>query len=136
VSKQQIAAEWRRAVPAQAAAEALLDARLPEDAVSRAYYAVLHAARSVLFAHETVPRTHKGVRRLFGRELVDTAEIEPEWAKIIARLQDRREDADYDASVQIEPEQARELVNQSKRFIERMSAYLTSKGIAVSHGRD
>ena len=55
VRKQQIAAEWRRAVLAQAAAEALLDARLPEDAVSRAYYAVLHAARSVLFAHETVP---------------------------------------------------------------------------------
>ena len=51
MSKQQIAAEWRRAVLAQAAAEALLDARLPEDAVSRAYYyAVLHAARSVLFA--------------------------------------------------------------------------------------
>ena len=136
MSKQQIAAEWRRAVLAQAAAEALLDARLPEDAVSRAYYAVLHAARSVLFAHETVPRTHKGVRRLFGRELVDTGEIEPEWAKIIARLQDRREDADYDASAQIEPEQARELVNQSKRFIERMSANLTTKGIAVSHGRD
>jgi uncharacterized protein (UPF0332 family) len=56
VSKQQIAAEWRRAVLAQAAAEALLDARLPEDAVSRAYYAVLHAARSVLFAPEMVPR--------------------------------------------------------------------------------
>jgi uncharacterized protein (UPF0332 family) len=47
--------------------------------------------------------------------------------KIIARLQDQREDADYDASAQIEPEQARELVNQSKRFIERMSAYLTSR---------
>jgi uncharacterized protein (UPF0332 family) len=43
VRKQQIAAEWRRAVLAQAAADALLDARLPEDAVSPAYYAVLHA---------------------------------------------------------------------------------------------
>jgi uncharacterized protein (UPF0332 family) len=75
-----------------------------------------------------VPRSH--------RCAPGTGEIEPEWAKIIARLQDRREDADYDASVQIEPEQVRELVNQSKRFIERMSAYLTSKGIAVSRGRD
>jgi hypothetical protein len=57
-------------------------------------------------------------------------------AKIIAHLQDRREDADYDAIARIEPDQARELVDQSTRFIERMSAYLTSKGIAVSHGRD
>ena len=134
--KQQIAAEWRRAVLAQAAAEALLDARLPEDAVSRAYYAVLHAARSVLFAHETVPRTHRGVRRLFGRELVDTGEIEPEWAKILARLQDRREDADYDASARIEEDQARELVDQSIRFIERMGEYLTSKGVPPSRGAE
>jgi uncharacterized protein (UPF0332 family) len=52
------------------------------------------------------------VRRLFGRELVDTGEIEPEWAKILARLQDRREDADYDASARIEEDQARELVDQ------------------------
>lgn len=136
MSKQQIVAEWRRAALAQAAAEALLDARLPEDAVSRAYYAVLHAARSVLFAHETVPRTHRGVRRLFGRELVDTGEIEPEWAKILARLQDRREDADYDAGVRIEQDQARELVDQSIRFIDRMGEYLTQKGVPPNLGAE
>jgi uncharacterized protein (UPF0332 family) len=136
VSKQQIAAEWRRAVPAQAAAEALLDARLPEDAVSRAYNAVLHAARSVLFAHETVPRTHKGVRRLFGSQLVDTGEIEPEWPRS-SRIY--RTDGRTLTTTQVcrsNQNRARELVNQSKRFIERMSAYLTSKGIADSHGRD
>jgi hypothetical protein len=82
------------------------------------------------------PELTRGVRRLFGRELVDTGEIEPEWAKILARLQDRREDADYDASARIEEDQARELVDQSIRFIERMGEYLTSKGVPPSRGAE
>lgn len=82
------------------------------------------------------PELTGGVRRLFGRELVDTGEIEPEWAKILARLQDRREDADYDPGVRIEQDQARELVDQSIRFIDRMGEYLTQKGVPPNLGAE
>jgi uncharacterized protein (UPF0332 family) len=128
---EQVAVEWTRASKALRAAETLLDVQLPEDAVSRAYYAVLHAARAALFAHESVPKTHSGVRRLFGLELVDTGEIEREWGRILTRTQDRREDADYGLTTTIDENLARELFDDAHRFVDRMAAYLKSKGVVV-----
>lgn len=48
MTSEQVEADWRRASKALLAAEMLLDNDLPEDAVSRAYYAVLHASRAAL----------------------------------------------------------------------------------------
>jgi uncharacterized protein (UPF0332 family) len=121
-------AEWRRSDRALRAAETLLNAGLPADSVSRAYYATLHAARAALSVRTSMPRTHGGVRRLFGSELVSTGEIEPEWAKILAHLQDRREDADYDVSAEMSEELAKEIVEQARRFRRRMEQFLAKAG--------
>ena len=68
--KAQIQAEWRRSLKAQGAADLLLEAGFYEDAVSRAYYAVLHAAKAALLARNIITESHTSVRRLFGKELV------------------------------------------------------------------
>jgi len=70
----QVQAEWRRSLKAQGAAELLLEAGFYEDAVSRAYYAVLHAAKAALLARDIV--SHTAVRRLFGKELVQQGLLE------------------------------------------------------------
>ena len=54
----QIRAEWRRAVKAQGAADLLLEEGFYEDAVSRAYYAVLHAAKAALLARNIITESH------------------------------------------------------------------------------
>jgi hypothetical protein len=55
--------ELARAKKALLAAKTLLEKGLFEDCVSRAYYAVLHAAKAALFVTGIEPDTHKGHER-------------------------------------------------------------------------
>jgi uncharacterized protein (UPF0332 family) len=48
------------------AADLLVREGYREDAVSRAYYAILHAAKAALFGHDVATASHAGVRRMFG----------------------------------------------------------------------
>jgi uncharacterized protein (UPF0332 family) len=121
VREAQIQAEWVRALKALRAAEALRGQGLPEDAISRAYYAVVHAAKAALLVHDAVVKQHRAVRRLFGHVLVKTGEIESEWAEVLAREQDQRGRADYKADFEVNDETTAELVTDARRFVERIT---------------
>ena len=77
-----IQAEFARAEKAARAARLLCESDLPEDAVSRSYYAVLHAAKAALLAHEVIAESHAAIRRLFGKILVKPGIFEAKWAAI------------------------------------------------------
>ena len=125
----QIRAEWRRAVKAQGAADLLLEEGFYEDAVSRAYYAVLHAAKAALLARDIVTESHTAVRRLFGKELVQRGLLDKEWAMILAHEQDERASADYDVELTFSQEVAGQRVNDAKRFLERIRSFLQTEGL-------
>lgn len=116
---------------ASGAAKALLDQGFPEDATSRAYYAVMHAAKAALLSHDAVAESHASVRRLFGRVLVKTGILEKEWADILAREQVQRESADYNVDLEMEVGVAGRMVGDAQRFLERIRVYLASAGISV-----
>lgn len=61
-----------------------------DDAVSRAYYVVLHAAKAALLVHDIAAESHTSVRRLFGKHLILTGAIEPEWSKYLGGSLDDR----------------------------------------------
>jgi hypothetical protein len=132
MNQELISAEWRRSHEALQAAKTLLSAGLLEDSVSRAYYATFHAARAALLARNVTPRTHSGVRRLFGSELVGAGDIEPEWARVLGQLQDRREDADYDVSTRMSEDLAKEVVEQADRFRRRLGEFLAAQGVGLA----
>jgi len=129
VREVQIRAEWRRAVKAQGAADLLLKAGFYEDAVSRAYYAVLHAAKAALLTRDIVTESHTAVRRLFGKELVQQELLEKEWALILAHEQDERASADYDVELAFSQEVAGQRVEESRRFLERIRSFLQAEGL-------
>lgn len=54
--------EMKRARKALKASETLMDSGLYEDAVSRAYYAVLHAAKAALATRQHAPRGNLRLR--------------------------------------------------------------------------
>lgn len=87
--------ELERAQRALRAAQILHANDLFEDAVSRSYYAVMHAAKAALLVHDVIAESHAAVRRLFGSVLVRPDLIEREWASVLARVQDQRIAADY-----------------------------------------
>jgi uncharacterized protein (UPF0332 family) len=132
----QVQAEWRRAQKALEAAELLQQHGLAEDAISRAYYATMHAAKAALLVHDVIAESHAAVRRLFGQVLVVAAGVEREWAQILARGHDQRGAAEYNVAFVVEADAAARLVQDARRFVARMAAYVTSKGIVLEAGDD
>ncbi len=121
--------ELARARKSLRAAKTLLEHELYEDAISRAYYAVLHASKAALATIDIFPATHRTVRRLFGLHLVKTNVIEREYATILTAEQEDRELSDYDVAVVIEKDRASQRVNDASRFVERIERHL--EGIKI-----
>jgi hypothetical protein len=134
--RQQLQAEWRRAQKSLQAAEILQQNGLAEDAISRAYYALMHAAKAALLVHDVIAESHTAVRRLFGQVLVMAAGVEREWAQILARGHDQRGAADYDVDFEVDEEVANRLVQDAQRFIDRMAVYMMSQGIELEPADD
>jgi uncharacterized protein (UPF0332 family) len=116
--------ELVRAKKALMAAKALLEKQLYEDCVSRAYYAVLHAAKSALSREDIQTESHQAVRKMFGLHLVKTGKIEREYASILIAEQEDREIGDYDIDVEIDEETASKRVWDAEKFINRIEKYL------------
>ena len=93
-----VLAEWQRARQALQAAEVLVEAGYAADALSRAYYATLHAAKAALYVHDVATASHAAVRRMFGLHVIRTGEIEGEWASHLGEILDDRLAADWACS--------------------------------------
>jgi len=118
--------ELTRAKKALLAAKTLLENRLYEDCVSRAYYAVLHAAKAALAMEGVQPQSHNAVRRMFGLHLVKTGKIEKDFARILTAEQEDREIGDYDIHIEIEQDTAHKRVVDAEEFVKRIEKYLSS----------
>ena len=116
--------ELARAKKALLAAKTLIEKGLFEDCVSRAYYAVLHAAKAALSTLGVESDTHNGVRKMFGFHLIKTGKIEKEYAKILTAGKEDREISDYEVSIEIEEERAEQRVNEAEKFVKRIEQYL------------
>lgn len=102
------------------AAEYLLKGGYYNDAVSRAYYSMFYAARALLSTREIYPKGHKGVILKFGLEFVREDFIEKVYGCALSHAKDRREAADYDIEKKISEEEAESIVEDAKRFLERI----------------
>ena len=116
---------WRKALQA---AKTLLSAGLSEDCVSRAYYAVLHAAKAALALNGLHPQSHQAVRSMFGPHLVKPGLLEREFARILTAKQEDRELGDYDIDTTIDADRASLRADEPERFVQRIEAYMAKSG--------
>ena len=65
MNHENIVSEFNRGLKSLQAAQILMKEDLYEDAVSRGYYAVMHAAKAALFYHNTLAESHAALRRLY-----------------------------------------------------------------------
>ena len=114
------------------AAELLARQGWGADAISRAYYAILHAAKAALLVHEVAAESHSAVRRLVGVHLVQTGALEREWAAILAHSLDDRLSADYDVEVSFSRAEASEECRRARKFLKRIRDYLISHGFKAT----
>ena len=116
--------ELARANKSLRAARMLLENQLYEDCVSRAYYAVLHAAKAALATKDIEPVSHNAVKRMFGLHLVKTGKIEKDFARILTAEQEDREISDYDIHIEINEDRAIKRVTDAEKFLKRIEKYL------------
>lgn len=94
------------------------------NAVRDAYFACFHAFSSVLFQSGKAFRKHKEVRSILHRDYVRLNKMTPLWGKHYDWLYDNRQKADYRPLVSFDPEQVKEIVEQSQAFLLEMERLL------------
>ncbi len=118
-SPQDVAGELEGAFESLQAAQVLLQAGLPRNVVSAAYYAIFHAARAALWSHGRTAKTHQGLNTLFSQVFISTGQVEQEYFDILNYGRNQRERADYDMiDYEVSQDKAQDLVDDAKRFIE------------------
>ena len=124
-----VLAEWKRATDGLGAAQSCRRDGFHADAVSRAYYAILHAAKAALQVHGISAESHAAVKRLFGLHLVRTGEIEAEWGTFAGESLDARLTADYDVETSFSEEDAREEYDRAAAFLTRIRQFPQASGV-------
>ena len=129
MNRNMVLAEWLRANSSLQAAQNLTRDGLYADAISRAYYAILHAAKTGLHVHDVVAESHAAVRRMFGLHLVKSGKIEPNWAAYLTAGLDDRLAADYDVETEFSRKEARSECVRAGEFLKRIKQYLLKNGL-------
>ena len=110
-------AEIDRATACLSEARTLQAASLPYGAASRAYYAVFHAARALLFSLGMEVKTHAGVVSLIGEHFVRPGRLSAEQGRLISRMQRDREDADYASGAIFTLEEVARMIADAEAFL-------------------
>lgn len=105
------------------AAQALLEAGFPAQAVSHAYLAGFHSASAALALLGEVPATSSGVISAFGRRVVGENGIDHETARVLRRLYEDRNDIE-NGLVDAPLEEARGAVADASRFVEAIASWI------------
>ncbi|MYC31088.1 MAG: HEPN domain-containing protein [Chloroflexi bacterium] len=121
--------EWRRAQECLGAASLCRDHGFHADAVSRAYYVIMHAAKAALAyciatrveaGEDVLPQSHDGVMNRFGLRLVNSGDVDRIWAAVLREMYQKRILADYDVSTSLTENDSREAVERATSFLTRM----------------
>ena len=112
--------EWRRARDSIGAARLCHSGGFYADAVSRAYYAVMHAAKAVLALYNASPASHAGVVNRFGLVIVQAGLAERHWGAELTQLSLLRKDADYEVSRTFSEAESLNACDRADAFLARI----------------
>ena len=125
-----VVAEWERALQSLRASEILMsESGHEEETVTTSYYAIFHAAKAALFVQDIETSTHSGLRSMFGLHLVQTGDIEPQFATDLTESLDDRVKAEYNVFAHFSGEDARAEHHRARAFLERIRAFLIAQGL-------
>jgi uncharacterized protein (UPF0332 family) len=98
-----------------------------DEAVTRAYYAILAAMRALLALKRFDSKSHEGVIHLFNTHYVKTGLFSKEFIPEIERARNRREHADYDEVAPVSADDARRQINAAAKFVAAVEKYFKEK---------
>jgi len=120
-------AHMEKAIKRLRVAQKLLRDNEYEDAVSRAYYAMYHAAKAVLATMNVFPRTHEGVVSEFGKRFVLKETFPKELGKNLADAKAARETYEYGVTATTGKTEAETIVFNAQKFVKAIEKHLKEK---------
>jgi uncharacterized protein len=109
--------ELERAHAALISARVLLGAGQHADAISRAYYAMFHAACALLASIGRTARTHDGLRALIAEHFIRPGTLAHEHGRALSRMAGDRGEADYNVAAVFLEADVREDLVLAERFL-------------------
>jgi uncharacterized protein (UPF0332 family) len=97
-------------------------------AISRAYYAVFAIASATILTQGYSRKKHSGVESAFNQFFVKPGLIEPAYGAIYIKAYRARQDADYADTTEFTETQARQVLADAEKFVERVEKYLRPVG--------
>lgn len=105
-------------------AELLLKDGDYESSVSRTYYAMFYSAQAMLLIKNLSFSSHKGVISTFGEHFVKTGIFPKEMGRELNRAFEKRQLGDYEYTSVISHEEAKKILANGKKFVEKIVEYL------------
>ena len=109
-----------------AAAQALLDAGFPSQALARAYTGALRAGEAVLLFLEEPAFTPAGVVAGFTRRVVVQGGMDPDFGRSFRRLYEDRRDVDY-AMADVPPHEAERAVTEARDLLNAVTGWISTR---------
>ena len=107
----------------QVAEELFRDGHL-RGAVSRAYYAMYHAAHALLRSRGLTAKSHKGLLSVVSEQFVQTGELDRGHFAALRVAKELREESDYDVGAVVEEAEARRVLEDAGAFLHVVEALL------------
>lgn len=92
--------------------------------MSRAYYAMFHAAKACLAKENLFPRTHSGVISEFGRVFVIEGKVDEKLGRSFSEAKEEREDSDYEVFLEMGERQARKVLADARDLLKESEAII------------
>jgi len=108
-------------------AEILLKDGDYESSVSRTYYAMFFSAQALLLTKDLSFSSHKGVISAFGEHFIRTGIFPREMGRELNRAFEKRQIGDYEHTFIISKQEAEELLEKGKEFVEKVIQYLSNE---------
>ena len=99
----------------------------PRSITNRAYYGMFYAILALFVKENVAVKTskHAGIITIFDREYVHAGKIEKDFSKILHKMFDARQEADYKELIDISIESAQKYVGQAKVFLNCIKDYIS-----------
>lgn len=108
-------------------AELLLQDGDNESSISRTYYAMFYSVQAVLLGQGMSFSSHKGVISAFGEHFVKTEIFPKEMGRELNRTFAKRQIGDYEYTFVMTRGEARQILDNGKKFVSEITRYLNEK---------
>ena len=117
---------WSKAEESLASAQREADAGALAFAMNRIYYSAFYAVSAALLDQQTSFRKHSGVRAAFHKEFIKKGILDSNWGKFYDQLFEDRQEGDYLALTEFDPEYVRSQLARCRDFLTHLRPHIVS----------